>query len=127
MSTKQGLLLSIRSVIAQGKPSMDDLGGCMYRGENGCKCSIGFLIPDKKYNREFMEGESVHGSSVLSRIPTTYKTDILWLDYLDVLQSCHDKCSLEDPFIENFKMAITNTVQEGNLPKYCLEALEEEC
>ncbi len=36
--------------------SVDHLGDlCMYRGTDGRKCAVGFLIPDEKYDREMEE------------------------------------------------------------------------
>lgn len=37
----------------QEKPSVNEIGECMYRGPNGLKCAAGHLIPDDKYNPEF--------------------------------------------------------------------------
>jgi len=125
MSTKQGLLLSITAVIAQGEQSVNEEGGCMYRGDGGCKCAIGFLIPDKKYNQEEMEGESVSDTSIKQVILESYKTDCLWISHLENLQACHDDCNNLDGFVSQFKEKIREAVEESGLPKYCLQALEE--
>lgn len=55
-----------RHLFAQGKRSMrpaPDEGTCAYRGEDGCKCAIGVLIPDDQYT-EGMEYNTVFGLEV---------------------------------------------------------------
>jgi hypothetical protein len=37
----------------QDKPSIDDKGHCLFRGPNGTKCAVGWLIPDEEYKPEF--------------------------------------------------------------------------
>ena len=49
----------VRGLFQQGKVSMDD-NRCLYRGPDGAKCAIGFLIPDQDYRPSF-EGPSVWG------------------------------------------------------------------
>lgn len=50
---------SVRGILAQGRKSYET-GGCAYRGEDGCKCAIGQLIPDEEYDPLF-ECLSVEG------------------------------------------------------------------
>jgi hypothetical protein len=49
-----------RKVIEQGAPSVrfeaNDEGACLYRGPNGTKCAVGFLIDDADYVPEFEAG-----------------------------------------------------------------------
>lgn len=45
-----------RMIIRQGGPSMNDQGRCLYRAPSGCRCAIGWLIPDDEYDPE-MEGK----------------------------------------------------------------------
>lgn len=40
---------------------------CAYRGENGCKCGIGILIPDEKYNPS-LECHTVNNTNVLEAL-----------------------------------------------------------
>jgi len=44
-------------MLRQGKQSII-LGSCRYRGYDGCKCAVGFLIPDDLYDPE-IEGAAV--------------------------------------------------------------------
>jgi hypothetical protein len=43
-------------LLAQGKPSKNDSGDCLYRGNDGYKCAAGCLIPDELYVPK-MEGQ----------------------------------------------------------------------
>ncbi|QBQ74785.1 hypothetical protein BcepSauron_405 [Burkholderia phage BcepSauron] len=50
------------AILEQGRPStitkMDGGWGCMYRGDNGCKCVVGHAIPDDLYDRS-LEGNRI--------------------------------------------------------------------
>lgn len=46
-------------LLTQGKRSVNEAGGCAYRGVNGQMCAIGVLIPDELYSAERMEGQDV--------------------------------------------------------------------
>lgn len=37
----------------QGCKSLSEEGRCAYRGENGTKCAVGFLIPEESYRLKF--------------------------------------------------------------------------
>ena len=47
-------------LIKQGRRSADDMGNCLYRGENDLRCAVGCILPDDKYKPE-MEHGKVHG------------------------------------------------------------------
>lgn len=51
-------------LLRQGKKSMKTLPkvgeACAYRGDGGCMCAIGALIPDDKYDPD-MENQTVYG------------------------------------------------------------------
>ncbi len=47
----------VQAIIDQGGPSVSTTGACRYRGMDGRKCAVGFLIPDHIY-RKSMEGKS---------------------------------------------------------------------
>lgn len=56
-----------RGIISQGKPSMGrdpitENEKCVYRSSDGCKCAIGWLIPDDKYDPSF-EGNGLYTSA----------------------------------------------------------------
>ncbi len=62
---------------------------CAYRGDNGTKCAVGFLIPDEKYHLN-MEGD-------INALVTKYDPGPLLadavdtdIDFLEALQAIHD-------------------------------------
>lgn len=86
------------SLWKQGKKSMNGSFGCAYRGDDGCKCAIGFLIQDYEY-KEVFEGfgiadlrDNFHPIRSLEK----YSTDFLY-----ALQKMHD--SIYDGEWVNFK------------------------
>jgi len=51
MTRQEWFDTSVRGLRAQGGPSVCEVSGfCVYRGPEGRKCAIGFLIPDEKYD-----------------------------------------------------------------------------
>jgi hypothetical protein len=63
---------------------------CVYRGPNGTKCAVGFLLPDAEYNMEFemLTLEEVRaGSETLKRYS---------LDFLTAIQRIHDKSPVDN-------------------------------
>ena len=92
----------VENLIKQGGPSVNiSTTHCLYRGPNGRKCGIGFLITDEKYKScriptlseehvAIFEGKNIHGvaSSILLEIPED------WLNFLTGLQKVHDTCWL---------------------------------
>ena len=46
----------VRHLAKQGKPAMNAVGKCLYRGPDGTKCAVGFLIPDDIYVPEMDQG-----------------------------------------------------------------------
>ena len=67
---------------------------CMYRGAEGCRCAIGWLIPDESYDPSF-EGQAVrqlvsNGHLLTDHEMVNQKT---WLSPLAELQTCHDYSS----------------------------------
>jgi len=127
VSTKIGLLKSIRGTISQGEKSVgEESGACLYKSDCGLRCSVGMLIPSKKYSGS-MEGHDIGDVEVQQSIPNKYKTNQFWKEYLGLIQSLHDN-TVESSclsFREQFKAGIKSLVGEGGLPKYCLEGLEE--
>ena len=80
-------------LLAQGRPSLSDNElECAYRGENGLRCAVGYLIDDAHY-RVYMEGRSVQDDSVLRAVKSSL--GLLHLpartaDLLGDLQHLHD-------------------------------------
>ena len=84
---------AVNGIRKQGKRSVDDIGRCMYRGPNGCKCAVGHMIPDDKYD-SFIENLPAAHPSVLQRIDKKFEiSDDQTPDertFLKELQQCHD-------------------------------------
>lgn len=78
----------VGSLFKQGEQSMDSSGSCRYRGENGCMCAIGWLIPDDDYQGG-LEGKCVTGHhplvAILKNLGHTPHMEMLFQ-----LQSVHD-------------------------------------
>lgn len=58
MTTQEIFDKVARHLLTQNKQSVDQMGGCSYRGENNTKCAIGCLIDDEHYC-ESLEGRSM--------------------------------------------------------------------
>lgn len=74
-------------LIAQGKPSVNAAGLCLYRGPNSLKCALGFFISDEEYKPEMECGTvcSPYASAVVVTNDAHRET------FLRALQSVHDK------------------------------------
>jgi len=69
----------VRGLRAQKKFSFDESDGCCYRGCNGLRCAVGFLIPDDKYQPNFDDGiGSIKNVGILTGLWTT-EDDISFL------------------------------------------------
>lgn len=55
----------VTHLFKQGRPAVNKHGACMYRAPNGCKCGIGGLIPDSRYDPE-LEGNSASAYDVMA-------------------------------------------------------------
>lgn len=60
---------------------------CRYRGDNGTKCAIGFLIPDEIYTPQLEE--YTDATELIAGLKFTRLKDIMY-DLLDDLQCLHD-------------------------------------
>lgn len=69
---------------------------CMYRGPNGLKCAVGFLIADEAYQPE-LEGRSVNNMAVLAALEDS-GVPVMTMQQLGhmllQLQGVHDGCPL---------------------------------
>jgi hypothetical protein len=92
---------AVKGIILQGGPSREDGGtGCLYRGPDGKKCAIGYLIPDELYDPD-MEGRgmSTHAFAKFAKILHWNADDI---EFLSGLQETHDNASMSHYFINDF-------------------------
>lgn len=89
MNIQEAFDLALNGIIGQVRPSWGATGGkdsgCLYRGPNGCKCAIGWVIPDAEYQPRFDQGCLLE--EVVIACPTLRRLD---LDFLIDLQKAHD-------------------------------------
>lgn len=78
---------AVIGIIKQKGRSVDDNGICLYRGDNGMKCAVGQVLPDKFYDPE-MEHKSVNALiREFSTIPAYISNNA---ELLSTLQQAHD-------------------------------------
>lgn len=53
---QQAFDIAALGMLNQGEKSRNHTGTCMYRGDHGRKCAVGFLIPDELYQKCFDSG-----------------------------------------------------------------------
>lgn len=75
----------------QGRPSGGS-GGCFYRSPDGCKCAIGWLIPDDKYSPD-LEGCSAESADVIAAMGGDSQESHF---YYDMQGSIHDHLTVKD-------------------------------
>jgi len=94
MSLKQELFDRISKHLLNQNERSEALvrGACRYRGDNGLKCAVGAIIPDKKYS-EKIEGSSVYSSDVAQCLPIRYQGGNS-LKFLLKLQKLHDQTAV---------------------------------
>lgn len=122
---KQEVISAIRKTRKQGRQSTDH-SDCAYRGMCGLKCVVGHMIPDELYDPEMDTDEhntSIGGNTLIIEILSLSDSEVELLSYL---QHCHDNCSCYRDFTEQFVDNITGFVDNGNLPEWCLEGLEDD-
>lgn len=130
---KQACLQAIVDVIRQGKPSgYTSSNGkffyCSYRANDGCKCLVGFMIPDEAYTID-IEEKSVNTDEVLEVLPFEgLFTDCEESKLLTTLQTCYDKAAMECHekggqllFVETFKGKIARYIGSGELPNWIFD------
>ena len=104
-------------VVKQGVPSRSESGGCFYRGPNGSKCAVGFLIDDE--TAEEWEGFGVW--YVLRGAPNLPAWFVENADLLEVMQKAHDDSGLGDftfvpeKFLPDFKARMHEIAQSYSL------------
>lgn len=95
MTKQETFNLVVSALLAQGRPSVgvEPIGGfnrCRYRGDDGCKCAVGHLIPDDKYDPAMEGGAMVREVDELGDGGSTHchAAKLLW-DVV-VAQGGHD-------------------------------------
>lgn len=95
---------AINGLMAQGAPSVDAEGHCLYRGPNGLKCGAGQLIDDEFYSPKF-EGECSDSGMLLlaleaSGVPKTAS------ELVAAVQSAHDSSSKLPNFLKDLRLRL---------------------
>jgi hypothetical protein len=90
-------------LMLQGRSSVSATGHCKYRGPNGTKCAVGFLIPDSKY-QEDIEGLAVH--NLVDLYPQVFSASDALIPLLTSMQMVHDSASHCDPM--QFRAYVTD-------------------
>lgn len=86
---------TVRHLAQQGGPSIrrsDGTWTCMYRGNEGRRCSVGFWIPDERYSPRMEKTpitEGLRSTIVQAAIPEPMRTKRI-LNLLEMLQQAHD-------------------------------------
>ena len=101
-------------LLAQGRPSKNEKGMCVYRGPNGLKCAVGALIPDESYNPRM---EDICASGIIVRFDDLEflkeaNLEVNGERLLDVLQELHDSSNY---FWKNPKPKLKRVGQVFNL------------
>jgi hypothetical protein len=113
---------SVRHIIKQGKPSVNDMGSCKLRGVDGTKCVVGHFIPDDKYESSMEDGRFNHLLIKLEVVPEADKCEYQqrWIYLISRMQFCHDHASkrlgyINPDFIKDFKTLAQQAADEFNL------------
>lgn len=119
---------AIKQVVAQGCQSICEEGDyCAYRGDNGLKCAVGFLIKDEYYYLD-LENKLPTDDAVKEVLEKSVGFELTYdeLYILERLQSCHDNAS-SDPkkFVESFYQEIVLKVHLGDIGKEILQFVPE--
>lgn len=94
-------------IIAQGRQSLNKKGDCRYRGPDGLKCGIGFMIDDA--TAELWEGIAISSINKFGPPPDWVVENI---DLLIMIQDAHDReVDDEEDFIEEFTQRMENLAQ----------------
>lgn len=117
MRTAQELFTTaVRGVLAQGEPSFVADRGCVYRGPNGKKCAIGFLLDDETARK---------GDEMLSSVNDLWQKGRLTAELnahrkmLHQLQEAHDNPATDGEtgahFITSFTERARNVAKDFGL------------
>lgn len=87
---------ALAGIRQQGRPSFGPKGFCAYRGEGGCRCAIGWLIPDDRYDPE-LETKLANHYLVMQALDAD---QMEYAFFSDMQRFLHDFPSREDVFYE---------------------------
>lgn len=123
MTPREAFETVANHLLAQGRPSKNEKGMCVYRGPDGLKCAVGALIPDKAYNPRM---EDICASSIIVRFDDLEflkeaNLEVNGERLLDVLQLLHDS----PYFWKSPKRKLKRVGQVFNLSTDFLDALED--
>lgn len=110
MNAQEIFDIAAQGVIKQGTPSFKN-GRCRYRGDDGCKCGVGHLLPDDVAAAadEGCDGTGIGARHLFSMLPPKLVQKVEELrpyeTLLAHLQFAHDEAakSLPEDFIATFK------------------------
>lgn len=122
----------VASLIQQGKPSVQtdwagEISHCTYRGRDGAKCAIGWLIADDRYSLSFEHNGVIYVMERLNWMPnpkldlTEFREDRDLHAFLGKLQYCHDLASDSTDFVKRFKQECIELLS----PYVCTTALQD--
>lgn len=107
-----------KRLLEQNDKSMAEDLGCQYRGEEGMRCAVGWLIADELYER-VLEGNRADSALVLSKIRESCPN---WgmtgqsITMLSILQDIHDDIEVESwsPLFEGYGSAFDDNKSFAN-------------
>lgn len=122
----------VASLIQQGRPSVQtdsegEISDCKYRGLDGAKCAIGWLIADDRYSLGFEYKGVIYVMDRLNWMPnpeldlTEFREDQVFHAFLHKLQHCHDRASHSTDFVKRFKQECIELLS----PYVCTTALQD--
>lgn len=109
--------------------SLGNADRCLYRGPNGKKCPVGYLIPDEVYRPTF---EDNNVSLLLEKFPDLEPrliasdcTEETAKEFLVKLQYCHDLGSTEDMTTPDYLNGLRGIAAYFDLSTSKLEEIEK--
>lgn len=105
---------ALKGITEQGKLSLEGKS-CRYVSKDGCKCSIGHLIPPERYDAS-IEGKSIwqlFSDKGFETIANLMGEDVIYEDvaFLAYLQGAHDEATS----IEDFKILMSDIARNWDL------------
>jgi hypothetical protein len=98
------------NVIAQGRQSVTEKGDCRYRGPDGLKCAIGFMIDDA--TAEKWEGIGIFAVNKFGTPPDWVVDN---MNLLIMIQDAHDQETDPEDFVEDFKFRMESVARNFKL------------
>ena len=98
LTNQKALNRSIKALRKQKKKVAKLQGGnlmCFYRGLDGCKCGIGWLIPDKCYKKAF-EGASIGLLMEIYSQTQIFGEKVENIQFIMKLQRVHDSLAVSE-------------------------------